>query len=860
MKPWRFLPLYLMCAVWLSTTEAATQDNSLPSKNISIFNGTEFEEEGVTVTTSAEVTLVLSVTPEDVSMVVEAAAGAVTITVQGLNPSTTYHLYLDDLRNHELLSTDSSGTAVLEVDLSYPRSIFIQAQPSTVFVNAGGPSKPVGNWDPDSLTLTLTQDVFESIQIESSGITLEGSGHKITGTGGGNGIFITAAANVTVRNCEISNFNRGIFCLFTGGHLFELNTIHNNLDGVLLALNNSKSRLDSNIFRDNNRWGIFIVANSNGHEIINNQFLNNSSSAIFATGANNPAGTDANYISDIFISGNTFINNLNGVQMPRCKDFVVSNNNFLDHVEKGNFASAITMFQGSGHRFEGNYFSNNHFGIGIENISNTVWRSNTINDTVREAVSIFTDRPGFLNHDIDTSNTVDGKVIYYLKNQSGVVMNPDTFPNAATIYLINCDNMVVEDYTFDSRTENAVYLSGTTNSIVRRIQSFENNLGVMLNLGSSGNTVENCTIVERGRLENGIGLFDGGIRMIDGPNSPSLSTYNTIQNNVIVFLRDGFGGIRLLQGPSHNIIRGNILMGPTGTGIGVEGNYNLLECNVLSEGGGFHVLTAYGGGPLTLFRSDHNKVVNNVVRNGAGDFFSGAARGIRIEGADDLEVRGNIFINMPGDGIWITDQIFNFNTREFETFPVTNLKISGNDLIDNAQSGADPEGEAIFQVTSLAGSLELSVDGLGNFWNRPVAPYFVAGVDSNSTAVIDSYPSANPFVLVEIDIKPGEDPNSINLGAEGVVPVAILSSLHFDATTIDPDTVLLEGASVRLAGNGKNILAHEEDVNGDGLVDLVCKIEIKDTLLTEGQETAIVVGKTYDGQLKFGEDTVKIVP
>jgi len=38
---------------------------------------------------------------------------------------------------------------------------------------------------------------------------------------------------------------------------------------------------------------------------------------------------------------------------------------------------------------------------------------------------------------------------------------------------------------------------------------------------------------------------------------------------------------------------------------------------------------------------------------------------------------------------------------------------------------------------------------------------------------------------VAIDIKPGSDPNAINLGSKGVIPVAILSSLDFDATEVN---------------------------------------------------------------------------
>ena len=46
-----------------------------------------------------------------------------------------------------------------------------------------------------------------------------------------------------------------------------------------------------------------------------------------------------------------------------------------------------------------------------------------------------------------------------------------------------------------------------------------------------------------------------------------------------------------------------------------------------------------------------------------------------------------------------------------------------------------------------------------------------------------------PSTPVLIDIKPGEYPNTINLGSNGVVPVAILSTLIFDATQVDPLTV-----------------------------------------------------------------------
>jgi len=76
-------------------------------------------------------------------------------------------------------------------------------------------------------------------------------------------------------------------------------------------------------------------------------------------------------------------------------------------------------------------------------------------------------------------------------------------------------------------------------------------------------------------------------------------------------------------------------------------------------------------------------------------------------------------------------------------------------------------------------------------------------------------------IEVTIDIKPGSYPNAINLGSKGVIPVAILSSGDFVATSVNPDTVMLGGATIAVRGKGSKLMAHEEDVNDDGLVDLV---------------------------------------
>ena len=116
-----------------------------------------------------------------------------------------------------------------------------------------------------------------------------------------------------------------------------------------------------------------------------------------------------------------------------------------------------------------------------------------------------------------------------------------------------------------------------------------------------------------------------------------------------------------------------------------------------------------------------------------------------------------------------------------------------------------------------------------------------------------------PPTKVGIDIKPGEYPNSINLGSHGVVPVAILSSPSFDATQVDPLTITLAGAHVALRGKGTPMVS-QQDVNDDGLLDLVVHVETEALELSPEDTEALLLGQTYGGLHIVGSDSVRIVP
>ncbi len=142
--------------------------------------------------------------------------------------------------------------------------------------------------------------------------------------------------------------------------------------------------------------------------------------------------------------------------------------------------------------------------------------------------------------------------------------------------------------------------------------------------------------------------------------------------------------------------------------------------------------------------------------------------------------------------------------------------------------------------------------GLRNITNRPEG--------------IDSWPSVTSLIEyeclpVEIDIKPGSEHNPVNPKSQGVLPVAVFSSESFDATDIDASTVLLAGAPVEQSPDDGRYLVHEQDVDGDGLTDLMLHFD------TEGLDEeelatgwAMLVGSTYGDICFEGHDNVTVVP
>jgi len=131
--------------------------------------------------------------------------------------------------------------------------------------------------------------------------------------------------------------------------------------------------------------------------------------------------------------------------------------------------------------------------------------------------------------------------------------------------------------------------------------------------------------------------------------------------------------------------------------------------------------------------------------------------------------------------------------------------------------------------------------------------------------VIDTSPAeALPgSIEVDIDIKPGSDPNSINCNKDnGVITVAILGSATFDVTQVDVSLVDFEGASAIHEGHETDIPiggSGRDKKRGDGFTDLVLHFRLGDIGLSCSSTYGTLTGTLFDGTPFEGMDDVNMI-
>jgi hypothetical protein len=190
----------------------------------------------------------------------------------------------------------------------------------------------------------------------------------------------------------------------------------------------------------------------------------------------------------------------------------------------------------------------------------------------------------------------------------------------------------------------------------------------------------------------------------------------------------------------------------------------------------------------------------------------------------------------------------NYQESVFDTFSGS---VSGGSL-SNSLTVSGSAGDVFFLAAWLGGKAHL-----GGFMDSANTLL----LDFDSPELVEPSFSENTFVpaptrIVSIDIKPGSEPNCININGHGVIPVAILGDASLDVSTIDQESLKFGGVAVGIRGR-KGPQCGFEYVNADQYLDLVCHFDDDPSNWSPDDNlTASVFGSLFDGRQIEGFDTI----
>ncbi len=281
------------------------------------------------------------------------------------------------------------------------------------------------------------------IHIVAAGVMIEG--FKFINAGD-DAIEVEGASLVTIRNCEFENNLAGV----CGGCSLQLSieacTFYNNTYGTYFY--NVESAEVESCDISNNVYGLLYM-DSDAGKIIDSTIYNN------------VVGLYMDHADEMEMYNVSFVGNTEyGVYGEHAEDMVVKNCEFIDN--KVGFYTA----HGGGSVLRNNTFNNNLYNFGN-------WGSKTSD----------------FEWDIDTSNTINGKPIYYIVGEKDLVFD-DTM-DIGFLALISCDNITVRNVSI-SNNYDGIVLIDTTNSIVENCTVSYCHYGLSVAVYSENNVIRDC--------------------------------------------------------------------------------------------------------------------------------------------------------------------------------------------------------------------------------------------------------------------------------------------------------------------------------------------------------------------------------
>ncbi|UCG69389.1 MAG: right-handed parallel beta-helix repeat-containing protein [Thermoplasmata archaeon] len=358
------------------------------------------------------------------------------------------------------------------------------------------------------------------------------------------GIELYNAQDCKAIHNYVSNNNYGILLLNSQSNDIIDNNASINYHGILFSYSNN-SKIRGN-FAYKNKYGIYLSESYMNNVSYNTASYNDIHGIVIASSSNN----------DI-IYNDAYFNDGHGIY----SDYSSGNNLSYNNVSNNRFGINLEYIGYS--NVTGNIISSNRFyGISLGGTYYNILKENILK---KNGIYVFGSQIDQWNtHTIDTSNIVNNKPVYYLKNQNGGIVPS----GAGQVILANCTNILIENQELTDCS-----------------------IGIGIGF-SSNNSIKSNSILLNSRF--GINLYD--------------SSWNRIVNNNILFGKSV--GIRLWYS-SFNTISNNNISSNNSTGMELESSYenNITQNNISENWRGIKLSWDFYDNQIY-----HNNFINNLNR------------------------------------------------------------------------------------------------------------------------------------------------------------------------------------------------------------------------------------------------------
>ena len=342
-----------------------------------------------------------------------------------------------------------------------------------------------------------SQDLDTSNKINGKPIYCWINQHNRTVPSDSGYLFLINCSDITVKKLDFSKNGQGMYIVYTTNTTITENNITATIQGIVLVHSSNNVIANNNITGNNKA---IYLTDSSHNKIVENNMCNNTNGIEMYKASNNT------------VSENILLNNNNGIKL-EYSPYDTINGNTITGNRQG---SGIYLSRSHYSILTNNCLTQNSVGLTIYASSNNTLRDNRIGDNEWNLKV----EGQFMVNDIDSSNTVDGKPIYYWINQTNKVVPLD----AGYVCLINCDQITVQNLTLVDNHQGILVVS-TINSTISGNHISYNGFGIFIYQSSKikisnnymaknvygielwGTLTQNCTIVENVISNNNYGVY-----------------------------------------------------------------------------------------------------------------------------------------------------------------------------------------------------------------------------------------------------------------------------------------------------------------------------------------------------------------